>query len=87
MDIYDEYKRRLLDEGLSEGDADAVVADARALDEKLARRECPSCGAPLTVTRDPRQDGYSEFAGVWFNYRCTARCGWLADSKEPIGQN
>jgi ribosomal protein L40E len=86
-DKYENYRKALLDGGAPADQVEAVIADMKADDAKIEALICLKCGAPLVRTLDPRQDGPTEIAGKWFNYRCTAKCGWFADRCEPIGEN
>jgi hypothetical protein len=84
---YKNYRRALLDGGVPEDQINNLIEDMRVKDEKIDALICPNCTAPLTRIEDKRQAGPTEVAGKWFNYRCTARCGWFADRCEPVGEN
>jgi hypothetical protein len=84
---YDDYRQALLTAGISGTEADEVIAGMKHIDTKVELGACPQCNAKLTRALDPRQDGPTKVAGKWFNYRCTARCGWFGDRCEPIGEN
>lgn len=84
--VYDEYKKALLDGGAPPDKVESVIADMKAEDAKIATGTCPSCGLKLTRTLDPRQAGPTAVAGKWFKYRCTG-CRWFADKCEPVGEN
>lgn len=86
-DKYENYRKALLDGGAPADQVEAVIADIKAEDAKIDALTCPRCGAALTRALDRRQDGPTEIAGKWFNYRCVARCGWFADRCEPVGEN
>lgn len=87
VDKYENYRAGLLAGGVSEADADIAIADMKADDAKIDASVCPKCGSKLTRTEDPRQSGPTEFGGTWFNYRCTAKCGWFGDRCESKGEN
>lgn len=88
-DPLDNYKKALLDAGVSETTADSVIADARAEHAKIDAGICPNCGSKITKMLDPRQSGPTEVAGKWFSYRCgnPRECGWFMDRCEPVGEN
>jgi hypothetical protein len=82
-----EFRQRLLEAGASPAEADQAVADLIREDDCLDRLECFKCGVKLNRTLDPRQDGDTSVAGQWFNYRCSAQCGYFVDRVEPVGEN
>jgi len=86
-DKYATFRERALAAGASVDEVDAEIAFMEAEDEKINARVCPRCGSKLTRNLDSRQAGPTEVAGKWFNYRCTAMCGWFADRCEPVGEN
>jgi predicted RNA-binding Zn-ribbon protein involved in translation (DUF1610 family) len=86
-DKYESYRQALLEGGAPEDQVDGVIEDMKAEDAKIDACICPRCGSKITRTLDPRQMGATEIAGKWFNYRCTAKCGWFADRCEPVGEN
>jgi hypothetical protein len=86
-DKYDNYREALLAGGAPASEVEGVIADMKAEDAKIDTGVCPGCGAKLTRALDLRQAGPTEIAGKWFNYRCTAWCGWFADRCEPVGEN
>ena len=86
-DKYENCRKALLAGDAPADEVDRVIEDMKAEDAKLDARVCPRCGSRLVRTMDSRQDGPTEVAGKWFNYRCTARCGWFADRCEPVGEN
>ncbi len=55
---------------------------ARSQEAIIAAGKCPKCGATLLRRVDSRQAGVSQAEGIWVNYRCEKRCGWLLDSLE-----
>lgn len=59
-----------------------LFENERPVDEKLERKECPTCSGSLTRTKDDRQSGcLGPFPkGEWFNYRCA--CGYFVDRVE-----
>jgi hypothetical protein len=85
-DIYANFKAAALAGGATEEEIDRVISEMQAEDAKIAEGKCPACGVKITRTLDPRQSGPTEFAGKWFNYRCTS-CRWFADKCEPVGEN
>ena len=88
-DKYENYREALLAGGAPADQVDAVIADLKAEDQKIDAGICPKCGSKLTRILDRRQDGPTEVAGKWFNYRCgnPRECGWFADRCEPVGEN
>jgi len=76
-DKYDAYRKALLAGGASATDTEQAIEEMKAEDIKIDTGVCPGCGAKLTRALDLRQAGPTEIAGKWFNYRCTAWCGWL----------
>ena len=86
-DKYDNYRKAALAGGASADLVESVIADMKAEGAKIDAGICPRCDAKITRALDLRQDGPTEVAGKWFNYRCTAWCGWFADRCEPVGEN
>ena len=86
-DKYENYRQAALAGGAHIAEIDREIENTRAEDAKIDAGVCPRCGGTLTRTLDPRQAGSTEVAGKWFNYRCVAKCGWMADRCEPVGEN
>lgn len=86
-DKYESYRQAALAGGVSAVEIDRVIENMKIEDAKIDASICPRCGSKLTRALDPRQAGSTEVAGKWFNYRCTAKCGWLFDRCEPVGEN
>jgi hypothetical protein len=86
-DKYDNYRKGLLAGGLPVDQIESAIELMKVVDTKIEAGVCPQCDSKLTRTLDPRQDGPTEIAGKWFNYRCTRSCGWLEDRCEPVGEN
>jgi predicted RNA-binding Zn-ribbon protein involved in translation (DUF1610 family) len=86
-DKYENYRQALLAGGAPADQVEAAIADMKAEDVKIDAGICPKCGSKITRTLDRRQDGPTEVAGKWFNYRCIAKCGWFVDRCEPVGEN
>ena len=76
------YRAALAGAGLPPEQINEACASERREHECMDARVCPGCGAPLTVTLDARQAGLNGGAGAWYNYRCTARCGFFCDRAE-----
>jgi hypothetical protein len=74
-DGYARYRKALEEAGVPQADIDKAVAEQQRQSACIDRRECPSCRGPMTRVRDPRQVGPVGIRGVWYNYRCVARCG------------
>ena len=88
-DFYENYRQALLKGGASAIDVAREIRDMKFNDALIDGGFCPKCASPITRTKDPRQDGPTEIAGTWFNYRCTnpEPCGWFTDRCEPVGAN
>jgi len=80
-DQYERYYQFLL-RHVSPEEAKAAVAKMRTEDDDLDRGICPRCGKKVTRRCDGRQEGPSEIAGFWYNYRCSF-CKYMCDRKEP----
>jgi hypothetical protein len=88
-DKYENYREALLAGGAPADQVEAAIADMKAEDTKIDAQICPRCGSKITRMLDRRQDGPTEVAGKWFNYRCSNLrvCGWFVDRCEPVGEN
>jgi hypothetical protein len=67
-----------------------LARDAAAHDAMIARGVCPTCGAPLARTVDPRQVSAVALEGGqrWVQYRCSSPTGGghvLLDRAETEG--
>lgn len=81
-DPYADYRRCLLEGGVSEKAAEAIIEGMKREAVALDRGLCPDCGTKVFRRVDPRQTGASELPGTWVNYRCG--CGYKADRKEAV---
>lgn len=86
-DRYANFRAAALAGGANEAELNEAISTMKAEDAKIDAGVCPKCGGGITRTLDRRQDGPTEVAGKWFNYRCAQKCGWFADKCEPVGEN
>lgn len=80
------YREALATMGLTVAEVDAICEAAAREDAALDRRACPTCGAPVARSVDPRQGGFSEAPGLWIKYVCSRQfgCGYFTTRKERV---
>jgi len=69
-------------EGVTDAEWKEFLQKIDTYEEALRKRVCPDCGSALTKQLDPQQAGDSDAQGLWYNYRCTSRCGFFMDQRE-----
>lgn len=77
-------KAELLEAGYPEELIDQLIAWSTEQEKIISAGNCPRCGSPIRDEVDPRQVGTSQRNGSWVNYRCSAKCGWMLDSKREM---
>lgn len=83
--VYDAYRVKLLECGLTPEEADQVIDESRQLDEQLNNRTCPQCAKSIARVLDGNQAGVSLVQGSWFKYHCQ-HCGYIMCRIEPVTQ-